>query len=100
MKTFAGSRLRKDAVVRLNAAGWIRRDHQTGGDFEDFVRSSFSERHDPAGVRLLMVDFDLGRFILSQPGKPLLSHESEADGDPTFDAILSCLFLEKEGVEA
>lgn len=87
MKVFSGRRGRQGGLSALRQAGWKLRDWQAGGDYEDFVR----EDGKPG---LLLVDFALGRFILDRYGQEgkLLTHESEADGDPEFDAVLNAVF--------
>jgi hypothetical protein len=87
VKVFSGTRRRQDGLSALRQAGWRLRDRQTGGDYEDFVRGD----GEPG---LLLVDFALGRFILDKHGQQgsLLTHASEADGDPEFDAVLNAVF--------
>lgn len=92
-KTFSGRRGYNEAVKKLKEAGWVKRKHQTGGDFEDFVYSDGRKG-------LLMADIALGRFILLTENG-LFNHMSRADGDPAFDAVLCALFENerKEGEE-
>jgi hypothetical protein len=75
------------ALRRLSEAGWMLRDVQTGGDYEDFVRSDGKQG-------LLLVDFALGRFILDEDGSQakLLTHCDDAEDDPEFSAILHALY--------
>jgi hypothetical protein len=87
VKTFRNKYTREVALERLAKEGWVLRRWQAGGDYEDLVRAS----GEPG---LLLVDFALSRFILDKTGDTtkLLSQNNEADGDPTYDAILLSLF--------
>lgn len=87
MTTFLNKVPRAVALQRLDAAGWRRRAHQAGGDYEDFVRASGSPG-------LLLVDFALGRFILDPDGTrgKLYTHNDDAEGFPPYDAVLYALY--------
>jgi hypothetical protein len=92
MKTYGRIRPREEAIQELQAIGWILRDHQTGGDFEDFIRE------EPGRIReILLVDFALGRFLYSKDifNAEIWSHQDERDGDPVFDGLLNALFADE-----
>lgn len=92
MRTFGRIRSRDEAIQELQTIGWILRNHQTGGDFEDFVRVEPERK-----MELLLVDFGLGKFLYSKSiaHQKIWSHNDEVDGDIDFDEILEALYSDE-----
>lgn len=86
MRTYKRRRVRDEAILLLEATGWTLRAQQTGGDYEDFV-------HDNHDQDLLLVDFALGRFIVSAQGFVCLTqNSSEGDSQDWYNEILDSLY--------
>ena len=96
MKRFKGVRPLQLIEKNLKLYGFVEDDrlYKSGSDFITFMCGNLEGKL----IYCLLVDPVFGRFVVSDPkAQAIASERSESfDGEPWYDALLDCLYIQKE----